>query len=108
MTVDSIEALAPAGVYVAAGYATVPSFELPHVARKELTIRGVRSGSRRDLVHVLDLAGSGRIRLLAIRTWPLDEINQAFAALRERRVPGKAVILPAASDPKSQEGPRHG
>lgn len=96
VTVQSIEALAPAGVYIAAGYATVPLFELPHVARKELTLRGVRSGSRSDLVHVMDLAASGRIRLPAIKTWPLHDINEAFDALRERGVPGKAVIVPAA------------
>lgn len=96
VTVDGIEALAPAGLYVAAGYETVPSFELSKVARKELTLRGVRSGSRDDLVRALDLAASGRIRLPAIQTWPLRDINEAFNALRERRVPGKAIIVPAA------------
>jgi 2-desacetyl-2-hydroxyethyl bacteriochlorophyllide A dehydrogenase len=94
VTVDSIEALAPAGMYVAAGYATVPSFELPHVARKELTLRGVRSGSRDDLVQVMDLTASGRISLPLIQTWALNDINQAFSALRDRRVPGKAVVVP--------------
>lgn len=108
VTAESIEVLAPAGVYVAAGYATVPSFELPHVARKELMLRGVRSGSRADLVHVLDVAASGRIRLPTIQVWPLEAINDAFDDLRERRVLGKAVIVPSASDRQSQEGPSHG
>ena len=108
VTVESIEALAPAGTYVAAGYATVPSFELPHVARKELIVRGVRSGSRADLVHVMDLAASGRIRLPAITTWSLDRINAAIDDLRQRRVRGKAVIVPATLNSDSQEGPSHG
>jgi propanol-preferring alcohol dehydrogenase len=95
VTAESIEALAPRGVYIAAGYATVPRFELPHVARKELTLRGVRSGSREDLARVMDLAAAGRVRLPAIQSWPIHEINEAFRALRERRVGGKAVIAPA-------------
>lgn len=97
VTAESMEALAPGGVYVAAGYATVPSFELAHVARKELTLRGIRSGSRADLVEVMNLAAAGRIRLPPIQVWPLTEINDAFAALRERRVNGKAVISPMNS-----------
>lgn len=96
-TVQSMEALAPGGVYVAAGYATVPAFDLARVARKELTLRGIRSGSRADLVEVMDLAATGRIRLPPISVWPLTEINDAFAALRERRVAGKAVISPMQS-----------
>jgi 2-desacetyl-2-hydroxyethyl bacteriochlorophyllide A dehydrogenase len=97
VTAGSMEALAPGGIYIAAGYATVPSFELAHVARKELTLRGVRSGSRADLVNVMNLAATGRIRLPPIKVWPLTEINDAFAALREKRVDGKAVISPMDS-----------
>ncbi len=97
VTVQSMEALAPGGTYVAAGYAIVPSFDLARVARKELTLRGVRSGSRADLVEVMDLAAAGRIRLPPITAWPLTEINDALTALRERRVAGKAVISPMHS-----------
>jgi 2-desacetyl-2-hydroxyethyl bacteriochlorophyllide A dehydrogenase len=97
VTAQSMESLAPGGVYVAVGYSTVSSFELAHVARKELTLRGIRSGSRADLIEVMNLAATGRIRLPPIRLWPLTEINDAFAALRERRVNGKAVISPMHS-----------
>jgi propanol-preferring alcohol dehydrogenase len=97
VTGESMRALAPGGTYVAAGYATVPSFDLAQVARKELTIRGIRSGSRADLLEVMDLAATGRIRLPPIQVWPLAQINDAFAALRERRVDGKAVISPMQS-----------
>ena len=90
----SVDALAPRGLYVAAGYATLPSFDFARVARKELELRGIRSGSRSDLVRVLDLAASGRIRLPPVICWPLSEINEAFDALRARRVPGKAIISP--------------
>jgi D-arabinose 1-dehydrogenase-like Zn-dependent alcohol dehydrogenase len=96
VTRDAVAALAPAGTYIAAGYARVPDFDLPAVARKELVVRGVRSGSRADLVHVMDLAASGRIRLPTIESWPLSHINDALTALRQRQVAGKAVVVPGA------------
>jgi 2-desacetyl-2-hydroxyethyl bacteriochlorophyllide A dehydrogenase len=92
-TVRSIEALAPKGCYIAAGYARVPNFDLPSVARKELTVRGVRSGSRDDLIRVLDLASTGRIELPPVQAWPLAQINEALQSLREHQVTGKAVVV---------------
>lgn len=91
---ESVEILGPRGAYVAAGYAVVPSFQFAIVARKELQLRGVRSGSRADLVQVLDLAASRRIRLPHLIEWPLECINDALDALRAKQVIGKAVILP--------------
>lgn len=93
VTNESLDALRPGGTYVAAGYSVVPEFQLPMVARKELTIRGVRSGSRADLVNVLDLAATSRIALPAVQSWPLAGINDAFASLRASQVLGKAVIV---------------
>lgn len=90
----SFEHLAPHGAFVAAGYGPVPSHSLAPMARKELTITGVRSGRREDLVRILDLVGSGHVRAPAVETWSLSEINDAIEALRSRRVAGKAVIVP--------------
>lgn len=91
-----VGALAPRGVYLLAGYSRVPEMDLAAVARKEATIRGIRSGHRRDLEWITSLAASGAIRLPEIATWPLSQVNEALAALRDRRVPGKAVIVPDA------------
>jgi alcohol dehydrogenase, propanol-preferring len=88
----ALERLDPRGVLVVVGYRTVRDADFSLIARKELTVRGVRSGSRRDLVRVLDLASSRRIRLPPVTTWPLEKINDAFAALRRGEVAGKAVI----------------
>jgi D-arabinose 1-dehydrogenase-like Zn-dependent alcohol dehydrogenase len=93
----SLERLAPRGLHVAAGYGLVPGLELAPAARKELTIRGVRSGSRADLVEALELAANGTIRLPAVSTWSVDRINEAFDALRRGAVEGKAVIVPNES-----------
>jgi propanol-preferring alcohol dehydrogenase len=88
----ALERLAPRGIHVLAGYGTVPAIDLAPAARKELTVRGVRSGSRADLVEALDLAARGELRLPPISIWPLSRINEAFEALRCGAVDGKAVI----------------
>jgi 2-desacetyl-2-hydroxyethyl bacteriochlorophyllide A dehydrogenase len=89
-----LRALGPRGWYILAGYARVPDVDLAVVARKEASIRGIRSGRREDLERVLQLTAEGRMRLPEISRWRLSEVNEALTALRERRVPGKAVILP--------------
>jgi 2-desacetyl-2-hydroxyethyl bacteriochlorophyllide A dehydrogenase len=93
---DGVRALAPRGTYLLAGYSRVPEMDLAAVARKEATLRGIRSGRRSDLAWITGLAASGAIRLPEITSWPLSDVNAALAALRDRRVPGKAVIVPDA------------
>jgi 2-desacetyl-2-hydroxyethyl bacteriochlorophyllide A dehydrogenase len=92
----ALGALGPRGVFVAAAYGPVPDIDLSLASRKELTIRGIRSGRREDLMHVIDLVATGTIRVPPVRRWPLDAIDDALAALRARAVPGKAVIDVAA------------
>jgi 2-desacetyl-2-hydroxyethyl bacteriochlorophyllide A dehydrogenase len=86
-----LELLGAGGTYVVAGYGPVETHLAP-VARKELTIRGVRSGRRADLERVLGALAAGELEPPDVTTWPLAEINAAFAALRAGDVPGKAVI----------------
>lgn len=92
----ALAALAPRGVFVAAAYGPVSGLDLTPASRKELVIRGVRSGRRDDLERVIDLAARGVVRLPPVTAWPLSDINAAFDALRSRSVPGKAVIDVAA------------
>jgi alcohol dehydrogenase, propanol-preferring len=54
-----LERLAARGLFVVVGYGRAPDADLAPVARKELTIRGVRSGSRSDLEEALELAAAG-------------------------------------------------
>jgi 2-desacetyl-2-hydroxyethyl bacteriochlorophyllide A dehydrogenase len=88
----ALDRAAPRAVFVAVGFQTVPSFALIPVVRKELAILGIRSGSRADLMRILDLAATRGIQVPGITTWPLDRINDALADLRNGRVEGKAVI----------------
>jgi D-arabinose 1-dehydrogenase-like Zn-dependent alcohol dehydrogenase len=73
---------------------TLPSkhLDLAPAARKELTVRAVRSGRRDDLEGLIDTVADGRVRLPPISSWPLEGINDALHALRAGQVPGKGVI----------------
>ena len=84
---------APRGTLVLVGYARLAAFDAAPIARKELTIRGVRSGSKAHLETVMGLVADRAIRLPPATTWPIAEINAAFEALREGRVAGKAVVV---------------
>ncbi len=89
----AVEKLLPQGQLVLAGYALESGFDTSSIARKELSIRGVRSGTRLDLTTALALAANRLIALPAISSWGLRQIDQAFEALQAGRVPGKAVIV---------------
>jgi alcohol dehydrogenase, propanol-preferring len=93
----SINILGPRGAYILGGYARIPEFDLATVARKELSVLGVRSGTRDDLLSIMRATADDAIRIPEIATWPLAGINDALAALRDRRVRGKAIILPNAA-----------
>ena len=90
--VPMLNRVAVHGLYVSVGYAAVPELDLAVVARRELTIRGIRSGTRADLARVLQLAADGALRLPPCQVWTLDGINDALEDLRAGRLAGKAVI----------------
>jgi 2-desacetyl-2-hydroxyethyl bacteriochlorophyllide A dehydrogenase len=94
--VPMLNRVAVHGLYVSVGYATVPELDLAVVARRELTIRGIRSGRRDDLARVLQMAADGALRIPACQVWGLDGINEALESLRAGRLAGKAVIDMAA------------
>jgi alcohol dehydrogenase, propanol-preferring len=93
VTAPGLDLLEPHGALILVGYARLGEFDMAPIARKELTVRGVRSGSRAHLEAVIRLAAERQIRLPPVMTWPITEINSAFEALREGRVAGKAVIV---------------
>lgn len=90
----AVDRLRPRGQFVAAGYGPVDHLHLAPAARKELLITGVRSGRREDLERILDLVARGMVSNPPLQSWPLEAVNDAIGALRERKVPGKALIHP--------------
>jgi 2-desacetyl-2-hydroxyethyl bacteriochlorophyllide A dehydrogenase len=97
LVVPALELLRPHGLYLAVGYSKVPEVDLAIVSRRELDIRGTRSGRRADLESVIALVASGKLAPPPVTTWPLANINEALAALRRGAVAGKAVILAGPS-----------
>lgn len=94
----ALSALRPHGTIVAVGFPTLKELEVLPIVRRELMLRGVRSGSRQNLVEILTLAAENRIELPKVATWPLERINHALKSMRLGQVPGKAVVEIGKSD----------
>lgn len=60
----------------------------------ELKILGSNSWDREDLLKVLDLVGSGALKVIVDRTFPLEDAPEALRQLENRAVFGKLVVTP--------------
>lgn len=101
----ALRALAPGGRYLVVGFASgqIPSFRANLVLLKSCQVVGVdwggTSARQRDLNEALlaDLTGmieDGRLRPTAPSVHPLDEAGAVLTDLIERRLAGKAALLP--------------
>jgi 2-desacetyl-2-hydroxyethyl bacteriochlorophyllide A dehydrogenase len=61
---------------------------------KEQKLIGSYGRNRKDIVAVLEWAAAGKIKPVIDKVYPLSETREAYAALRQRTVMGKAVIEP--------------
>lgn len=61
---------------------------------KEQKLVGSYGRNRKDIIATLDWAAEGKIKPVIDKVYPLSETREAYNALRERRVKGKAVIVP--------------
>jgi propanol-preferring alcohol dehydrogenase len=59
----------------------------------EVSIQTTYWGSRPELVEVLDLAARGLVRP-HVTTYPLDGAVEAYRALAEGKISGRAVVVP--------------
>ena len=59
---------------------------------KEQKLIGSYGRNRKDIVATLDWAAAGKIKPVIYKVYPLSETREAFTALRQRTVMGKAVI----------------
>jgi NAD+-dependent secondary alcohol dehydrogenase Adh1 len=84
--------LRPGGAYLVVGYGgmlEVPTMEF----LTEKRVIGNIGGTSAEMIELLALAARGRIRL-ETKDYPLDQINEAIAALRDLQVRGRAVLVP--------------
>jgi alcohol dehydrogenase, propanol-preferring len=91
----ALRAVAKGGVVVAAGIhmSDIPSFPY-EILWGERVVRSVANLTRRDAEEFLALAPRVPVRT-EVQTLPLDQANEALARLREGRLRGAAVLLPA-------------
>jgi propanol-preferring alcohol dehydrogenase len=67
---------------------------LVSIPLKAITIQGAYTGNYNDLVDLVDLAKKGVIKPIISKRYILDEANSALEDLRNRKVIGRAVIIP--------------
>ena len=88
----AVRALVPHGLAVVVAYGVIDRFDTTQISRKELTVRGVRSGTRDQLRTVLRLAAEGTVGGFPVREWALADVNGAFEAARAGD-PAKQVVV---------------
>jgi propanol-preferring alcohol dehydrogenase len=90
----ALEAVGKGGVVVAGGIhmSDIPSFPYS-MLWGERVVRSVANLTRRDAEDFLALAPRVPVRA-EVRTFPLEQANEALARLREGRLRGAAVLLP--------------
>ncbi len=86
---QAIEATKPGGIVVIGVNAEIGPF--PFVDEK--TIVGSLLGSRQMMREVLQIAGEGRVRVVA-ESYPLSQAAQALGRLKRGEVAGRLVLVP--------------
>ena len=94
----ALHALAPGGTVVCGGIymSDIPAFPY-ELLWKERTIRSVANLTRRDAEEFLALAPKVPVRV-ETAAWPLEQANEALAALRQGTMTGAAVLIPPTDD----------
>ena len=60
---------------------------------RQLTVRGSRYASRREVAEAIDLVASGRIVPAVTATVPLERTEELFALIERRELLGRAAVL---------------
>ncbi|MBB1604805.1 zinc-binding dehydrogenase [Variovorax sp. UMC13] len=71
-----------------------PKEDLRFIWSYELQVLGSNGWAREDLTSLLDLVRSGKLQPVVDRTYALDQVNEAFQHLEDRKVFGKILVKP--------------
>ena len=71
-----------------------PAEDIRFIWTFELKILGSNSWDREDLIQVLKLVESGRLKVIVDRTFPLEDAAEALRRIENRDVFGKLVVTP--------------
>jgi NAD+-dependent secondary alcohol dehydrogenase Adh1 len=91
---DSVAMLRPAGTYYLVGYGGTVRLPTLQLVLGEITVVGNLIGNYADLAGLVQLADEGKVRLRCAR-YPLDAAADAISDLRERKIHGRAILVPA-------------
>ena len=91
---DSLKSLTWGGRFVTCGATSggEVALDLKAVFFKNLSILGVTMGSKADLLRIVDLVATRRLRPVISETLNVDELPRAMDLLEERKVFGKIVL----------------
>jgi NAD+-dependent secondary alcohol dehydrogenase Adh1 len=90
---QAIAMLRRGGTYFAVGYGGTLDVPMATIVANELTVVGNLVGTHAELEELVGLAAAGKVTLRT-RQYPLAQINQAVADLRDGRILGRAVLIP--------------
>lgn len=71
-----------------------PKEDLRFIWSYELNILGSNGWQRDDLTSLLDLVRAGKLNPVVDKTYQLDEVNEAFKQIEDRKVFGKVMVKP--------------
>ncbi len=75
-----------------AGFA--PPEDLRFIWTFELEIKGSNGWDPQDVVTLLDLVSTGKLKAIVEKTYPLEEAGEALRVIEDRQVFGKVVVTP--------------
>jgi alcohol dehydrogenase len=71
-----------------------PTEDIRFIWTFELKILGSNGWARADIETLFDLVGSGKLKAVIDRTFPLEKAADALAVIEDRKVIGKVVVTP--------------
>lgn len=91
---QSLRALAKGGRLVTCGATTggEVALDLRHLFSRQLTIRGSYMGTKAELIEAAALVGSGKLKPVVDRVYPLKEARAAQEQMLSRKFFGKLVL----------------
>ncbi|MEM3629523.1 MAG: alcohol dehydrogenase catalytic domain-containing protein [Candidatus Bathyarchaeia archaeon] len=92
---NGLKMLGVLGRFFVVGVGPGPLKILPdNAVNYELTISGVKVGTHKDLVDLVELAKRGVVKSVTTKTFKLEEVNEAFEQIKGGRILGRSVIKP--------------
>ena len=99
----ALRALAWCGRLVVIGFAAghIPTVKTNYLLLKNIEVSGLQVSDYRKrrpaqvaacFAEIFELYGEGRIKPAAAEVFPLDQAGEALAALRDRRLAGRAAL----------------